>query len=456
MLGEHAIERIRRRRAEFLTMIEKAPDRPVYGVTTGFGDRARVLLGPEEREAQAKQPAFLLATGIGPALPDRVVRAMIFARLINYVSGYAGVSLATTQAVAAMLDGRPLPVVRLQGQDSEGELHQLFNLYHHLMGNMSELRDQNALRNGTGCAPGLLGDVALRARRRWRLAARVLALSLDAANMGFDAHDGAIKPLLNDPCESETFDRLNEDLAGAAMAGRREYQSPISWRIVPRMLGQTLRVVREAEVGAAAMLMAVSDNPVFLGPDEAPPHGRCVFTGGFHVPRAYQAMNWMAAAWADLSSIVARQVLMIHRGSVTGLADKLWSPARHASFFLGTVAQDMANRAREAAAPALTPLAFGHDEQTDIIMPLFAAFEKEGQAARALDLCLAMLAAGASQALTAAARDPAPALHDFLAAVRRSFPVVEGPRDLGADTERLAEAFAATVVGGAEVPLGVD
>ncbi|MSP83671.1 MAG: histidine ammonia-lyase [Alphaproteobacteria bacterium] len=442
-LGPAAIGRIERSRADFLTMIEKDPDQRVYGVTTGFGNRAKILLSAEERQEQAKAPPFLVATGVGPALPDRVVRAMIFTRLVNFVSGYAGVSLETTLAVAAMLDGRPLPVVKLHGQDSEGELHQLFNLFHSLMGDMSQLRDQNGLRNGTACAPGMLGDMALRARRRWRLAIRVLALSLDAANMSLDPQDARLKPILNDACESEAIDRLNEDLAGVTVAGRRDYQSPISWRVVTRMAGQTLRVVRNVEAGATDMLTAVSDNPVFLGPDEAPPWGRCISTGGFHVPRAYQGMNWLTAAWADLAAIIARQVVMIHRGSVTGLPDRLWRGSReHPGFYLGTMAHEIANRAREAAMPALTPLYMGQDDQTDTVMPLFQAFEKEGQAAHALDLCLAMLAASASQALDVAGRPPAPALRPFLAEVRDNSPLLEGyGADLGAGTDRLAAAF---------------
>lgn len=448
-LGARATARIAKARAEFLQMIEKQPDRPVYGVTTGFGDRARVLLSPQEREAQARVPAWLAGTGFGPELPERVVRAMIFARLVNFISGYAGLSLETTQALVSMLDGRPLPKVKAYGQDSEGELHQLFNLFHHLMGPMSQLRDQNALRNGTACAPGMLGDLALRAPLRWRLAGKVLALSLDAANLGFGPHDPALKPLLNDRFEAETIDCLNEDLAGATIEGRREFQSPISWRIITRMLGQVRRAVAEVEASGAEMLQAVSDNPVFLSPEEAPPYGRCISTGGFHPTRAYHALNGLTAAWADLCAIVARQVVLIHRHSVTGLPDKLWpTGGRNCSFFLGTTAQEVASRAQAAAVPALTPLYFGHDEQTDIIFPLFRAWEKEQEAARALNLCLAMLAASASQAFALSAHPPAPALQGFLAEVRRHFPLQDASaRDLGGDAERLAAAFEAATLG---------
>ncbi len=445
-LGPQARALIKERRAAFLAFIEAAPDQPVYGVTSGFGDRASVMLTPEERERQATMRPLLTAAGVGPELPERVVRAMILGRLINFVSGYAAVSLETAEGVAAMLEGGPLPKVRVAGQDSPGELLQLFNLFHAFMGPMSQVRDQNALRNGAACAPGLLGDMALRSDRRAQLATRVFALSIDAANMGLDPYDPALKPLLGDPHESDAIDRLQALLAGVGTEGRRDYQAPISWRILTRMLGQMLRVVGEVETAAAELLVTVNDNPVFLGPEEAPPIGRCITTGGFHVPRAYHAMNWMTQVWADLAPVAARQVDQLHRHSVTGLPHRLWiGEKRYSTAFLGMTANDLAARAQAAAQPALIPLYGGNDGQTDTAMPLFRAYEREGEAAHWLDLILAVLAASASQALAVAGRDAAPPLRAFLADLRTRFPVVEGARDLGADVEGLAAAFSAAV-----------
>lgn len=431
-----------RRRAEFLAYVEASPEMPIYGVTSGFGDRAATMLTPGEREAQAKMPPLLQAAGVGRPLPARVVRAMIVGRLLNFVSGHAAVSLETAEGVAALLDGRPLPVVRLAGQDSPGELLQLFNLFHGFMGEESQLRDQNALRNGAACAPGLAGDLALRAARRALLVARVFALSVDAANMGLAPYDPALKPLFRDPYEGAAIDRLQALLQGCSTAGRRSYQAPISWRILTRMLGQLFRVVDEVEGAAIELLSTVNDNPVFLGPEEAPPLGRCIATGGFHVPRAYHAMNWQAQLWADLAPLAARQVEQLHRHSVTGLPERLWvGEKRFSTAFLGMTANDLAARAQAAAQPALIPLYGGNDGQTDTVMPLFRAFEREMETARWLDLVLAILAASASQALAVAKRQPAPPLGPFLTAVRERFPPVEDARDLGADVERLADAF---------------
>jgi hypothetical protein len=44
-------------------------------------------------------------------------------------------------------------------------------------------------------------------------------------------------------------------------------------------------------------------------------------------------------------------------------------------------------------------------------------------------------------------REPAPALRGFLAGVRKRFPPVDSPRDLGSDAQRLADTFGAAVLG---------
>ena len=127
--GERALERMQTTRGQFLALLEREPNLHIYGVTTGYDDAAGTLVGPEERARLATRPLEMLAGGVGELLAERLVRAMIFTRLVNFVSGYTGLSLETAQQVADMLDGRPLPLVRSHGQDSQGELLQLINIF---------------------------------------------------------------------------------------------------------------------------------------------------------------------------------------------------------------------------------------------------------------------------------------------------------------------------------------
>jgi histidine ammonia-lyase len=446
--GEHALARMQTAREQFLLLLEREPNLKIYGVTTGYDDAAGTIVGQQERARLISRPLEMLAAGVGERLPDRVIRAMIFTRLINYVSGYTALSLDTAQQVAGMLDGRPLPVVRLHGQDSQGELLMLINLYSGLDRERFQVRDANAIVNGTGCSPGLLADVALRARRRMKILTRSFALSIDAAWMGFDPYDPALKEVMGDEHLAAAIDALTGLLEGARMDRRRTHQNPISWRIVAPMLGHAFRTVAAVEQAATDALGRVNENPVFLPPAQAPPNGRVISTGGFHNPAAYHAMNWLTATWADLTVLAAREAEKLHLNSVTGLPASLAPEGQSATTrMLAISSYDLASRAREHASPALIPLYSAGSVQTDTIMPVFLAFEKEDKASRCLDLCLAILCACSSQALHVDERQPAPALRGFLAAVRERFPPVESPRDLGADTERLADAFCAAVLG---------
>lgn len=449
-LGEQALERMRAARAGFLDLLEREPGLHVYGVTTGFGDAARRVLSGEERARLACAPTQLLAAGVGEPLPHRVVRAMIFTRLINFVSGYTGLSIETAQQVADLLDGRPLPVVRGEGQDSPGELLQLLNLFGSLDRDRFQPGDHNAITNGTGCTPGLIGDVALRARRRTAILTRVFALSIDAGSMALDPYDPALKEMMGDEAEWVAIDALSSLLEGMNMEGRREYQNPISWRILSRMTGQVFRAVAGAERAARTALVRVSDNPVFLPADMAPPNGRVISTGGFHNPDAYHSMNGLSAIWAEMATLAAKETKKLHVPEVTGLVANLMPEMQGGGTRLMTIAAyDLASRAREHAIPALIPLYAAGDTQTDTVMPIFLAFEKEGAAARCLDRCMAILAVTASEVLSAAGREPAPALRPFLAEVRQRFATIapRAPRDVGSEVSGLADDFDAAVLG---------
>ena len=115
----------------------------------------------------------------------------------------------------------------------------------------------------------------------------------------------------------------------------------------------------------------------------------------------------------------------------------------------------LVEEARAAAMPTLLPAAV-NDSQDDVSSPAFSAYRRQARAAECLDGALAVLAAGASQALFAAGRQPAPPLQDLLAAARAIFPPVGGsPHDIGARGGELAAALARSAVTGS-APFGAS
>ncbi|MGK9167926.1 aromatic amino acid ammonia-lyase [Inquilinus limosus] len=449
-IAETALRRIAECRAAFLRLIDTDPDLVIYGVTTAMGELADRRLQPEERERHARIKAFAAATAFGNPLPERVARGIVLARLANFLEGHAATTPRIALAVAAMLDGGPLPLVPASGQGGAGEILALYPLFAELSTRFDlEVKERGSLINGSPGAAALLADSALAARNRIRLAETVFALSIEAFRAPLEHYDPALEPLWGDAHEAAALRNLRALLDGAG-DGRRSYQAPISYRIVPRLLGQAHRALAAAEQAATVSLAAVTDNPIYIPPDEAGPaypNGRCLSTGGYHNAMAAPALDDLAAIWADLCLLCDRHSSKLLAGRVSHLPDLLMvdrDPADsdgHGS--LGYVPMAVTGYLEQAKAAAQRTLLPGTEAagagQDDVAAPAFLAWAKEERAGRCLDAALAMLAVIASQALHVTSRAAPPPLRSLVDEVRGTVPPVEEDRVLGPELGRLAE-----------------
>src|SRR5581483_9878982 len=180
-LSPEALARIGECRRSFMTLVESDADLFVYGVTSGYGERARIRLTPDQRKAQAADPPRWPDAAFGEPAPERVARGIVLARLANFLEGHAAVRPELAQAVAAMLDDAPLPELPLHGHGDAGEIVALSRLFGDLGAHVGlEEKEALALVNGSPCAAALLADAALAGRNRLRLAHDVFALSVEA------------------------------------------------------------------------------------------------------------------------------------------------------------------------------------------------------------------------------------------------------------------------------------
>jgi histidine ammonia-lyase len=436
-------------RRSFMDLVESDTSQFIYGVTTDYGEGAKTILDAAGRQRMAKRRSWSRGSGIGEPFPDRVVRAMIFARLTNFVTGNAAISPSMAQKIADMLGGRPLPKIGMDGQDAAGESANLAGLYGHLLGDDCEEKDCNAIVNGSPCSAGLAGDTALRARNRLKLAEHVFALSIEAANAPLEHYDPALASLWGDSHDSAALHALNTLLAGAHTSERRAYQAPVSWRIIPRVLGLAHRAVVNLEDAALTAMRSVNDNPIYVLPDDEHPHGRVIHNGGFHNGSAYVAMNWTCEAWADLATLSGLHAAGLTKEEITGLNPRLRIGDSESGLGNGLrgAQRSVGRKARALAAPILLSNE-GDDLQSDATVPTFDAYAKELKSAETLDTSLAMMALVASQALAVAERDPAPALRPFLSGVRALFPPVTAMRPVGAQVGTVADAFGKAALSG--------
>lgn len=455
-IGKQALSRIAQCRASFLQLIDSDADIVIYGVTTAMGELARERLGKDERDRHARIKAFAAATSFGDPYPERVVRGMVLARLANFLEGNAATTPRIALAVAEMLDGRPMPSVASSGQGGAGEILALYPLFAELSAGFDlEVKERGSLINGSPCAAALVADAALAARRRVRMAEKVFALSIEAFGAPLEHYDAALEVLWGDQHEASALKGLRELLVGAG-GGRRNYQAPVSYRVVPKILGHAHRALAAAEHAATVSLASASDNPLYIPPDDAHPLGRCISTGGYHNAMAAPALDDLAAIWADISLLCDRHGSKLLNGAVSHLPNLLMTN-RHPSDSdghgnVGYVPMAITGYLEQAKLFAQRTFIPGTESagagQDDVAATAFLAWGKEQRAGRCVDASLAMLAMLASQALYVTGREGPPALRSFVAEVRDSVAPVNEDRVLGPELATLAERFTQQVFEG--------
>lgn len=441
--GPKAKESMASARKAFSELIETDDSVFIYGVTSGYGHQASKRLNKEERKAQARRPRGGAASSFGEALPERVTRGIVFARLANFIEGHAAITPSLAEAVAAMLSGMALPKVPVFGNGCPGEIQALGHLFA-TVGRDEDFAEKDSLSliNGSPCGSALLADAALAARRRAKLATQVFALSFEAFNAPLLHLDPALDELWEDPFEVEALQGLRGFLEGAPKENRRFYQAPVSWRIVPRILGYAFRAVAQAEEGAAVSLRAVSDNPVYIPPTKDHPLGRVFSTGGYHNGKAAPALDNLAAAWADLALLADRHSDKMMNGTVSLLPNGLRGKGEGYLGSLAFASAGFTEQARLAAQRTFLPgMESGGYGQNDVPIQYFLSWRKESEAGQCFEATLALLAAISSQALYVTDRKAPPKLVQLVEEVRDHLPPVDDHRILGGEAEALAANF---------------
>ncbi len=452
-LSDDVMKHMGEARSRFMALLDNDPDITIYGVTTGYGQMAKHKLGPEERRAQAKMPPVAAAASWGDPVPERVTRSIVLARLANFVEGHAAISPHVAQAVVSLLGGGELPQVPARGQGGAGEILALSHLFLPLARSV-ELAEKDGLSliNGSPCGSALVADIALSAERRLNIAAELFALSADAFDSPLGHFSEALEDQWNNEHDAWALRTIRNLLPGPGERERRPYQAPVSFRILPRMLGQAHRAWSLARDVATESLAAVTDNPVYLDADDDHPFGEFISTGGYHNAQSVMAMDAVTAAYANLCVIAERHAAKLLDGNISLLPPHLvrsddFSDVRRS--YIGCLAMALTGYEEEARHEARATLLPGSESggfgQNDVASPVFLAWSKAERAGACLDMALASLAPVAMRAFQVTDRQVSPQLHHWHDPIETAFPSLDTAEPLGPRAASLADHIASSV-----------
>ncbi|MCH7766734.1 MAG: aromatic amino acid lyase, partial [Acidobacteria bacterium] len=168
-----------------------AENKVAYGITTGFGDLARVRIPPDQLRALQLNLIRSHASGVGAPLSETESRATLLLRANVLAKGLSGVRPVLLETLLAMLNHGVHPVIPCRGSvGASGDLAPLAHLALVLVGEGEAFVDGQRMKGGDALKKARIQPITLEAKEglalingtQPTLALGVLAL-LEAENL---------------------------------------------------------------------------------------------------------------------------------------------------------------------------------------------------------------------------------------------------------------------------------
>jgi histidine ammonia-lyase len=439
----------------------------VYGVTTGFGRLAEVVIPAAERAALQRNLIRSHASGVGPALDRAATRALMLLRANSLAHGHSGCSPGVVELLLDCLNAGVHPVVPEIGSvGASGDLVPLAHVALVLMGEGDAehggrvvpaaealhaahlapfaLREKDGLSliNGTQFCTAL-GVLALLAGARALEALEVAgALTLEGLRgspVPFDADIQAVRPHQGQAVSASRMRALLEgsEIRESHRVGDPRLQDAYSLRCMPQVHGAARDALAYAHRVLEIEANSATDNPLVF-----PESGQIKSGGNFHGQVVAQALDLVAIALADLGAIAERRIERLLNPDESGLPAFL---AKHPGVESGLMtlqvaAADLLTELRLLAAPAsIQSVPTGAGREDHVSMGPAAARKARRSAECLADVAAIELLCAAEAVDRLRPLRTSPALERAHAAVRGVVPPLTADRALAADLRRIGE-----------------
>lgn len=286
--------------------------KPIYGVTSGFGGMADVVISPEQASELQTNLVWFLKSGAGKKLPIADVRAAMLLRANSHLHGASGIRLELIRRMEIFLNAGVTPHVYEFGSiGASGDLVPLSYITGALIGLDSSFKvDFNgeemnapaalsklglsplqllpkeglAMMNGTSVMTGIAANCVYDAQILLNLAMSVNALfvqGLNGTNQSFHPFIHQCKP---HPGQLWAAEQMISLLAGSKLIrdeldGKHEYrkqeliQDRYSLRCLPQYMGPIVDGISQIGSQIEIEMNSVTDNPLIDVKNNASYHG---------------------------------------------------------------------------------------------------------------------------------------------------------------------------------------
>jgi len=331
--------------------------KPIYGVTTGYGESGKNYLLFEESKILQTNLFRFHGCGVGKNLDEEEAYYMTLIRMISLSKGYSGISYNLLKRLELMVNERILPVVPEQGSVGasgdltplsylaaaiagerevyyKGEIRKSIEVYNELGIEPYELQPKEALAIMNGTAT--MSAIATNSIKKFENFLHAYTSFIAGIFELLHADDTPLQPLVHDvkPFEGQinVAKEILAKLDGTKLTHSREeryddffnndtlnIQDRYSIRCTPQVLGVVLDNLYVSQKWVETEINAVNDNPVIDGENE-----KIYTTGNFYGGYVAHAMDTLRISAANVADLLDKQfaILVDHKYN-RGLGENL-------------------------------------------------------------------------------------------------------------------------------------
>jgi len=314
--------------------------KPVYGITTGFGQLSNIVI--DEKQSRELQENLIMshACGVGKPFSEEVTRAIMLLRANTLANGHSGVNLRVVETLIQMLNKGVHPVIPEKG--SLGASGDLANLAHvalvmigkgeaiyngvkkHGKSAMEEAgipivelegKDGLGLINGTQIMTALGSLYIYEAESLIKTANIAGALTLEALQGLTNAMDPKIHKVRPHSGQGKCAENVRNLLQGSTYVNKgNRVQDAYSLRCMPQVHGASLDAINYVKNVINVEMNSVTDNPIVF-----PEEDEIISGGNFHGQPLALALDFLAIALSELANISERRIERLVNPQLSGL-----------------------------------------------------------------------------------------------------------------------------------------